>query len=183
MFIRRIKEKGFTLLETVIAIGVVAVGGITIITLLNSTLAVTSLNKDIIVVVNLAREGAEIVRAVRDSSSFGFNSLVDGSYLVDSDTNFGLNKVALGVNPQSPDIVDCTNCTLNLSTDGRYVHSSGSTTRFSRLISVKDVSVASGGVSCVTSNPCHKRVTSTVEWTNGKRSRQYSVVVELTDWR
>lgn len=59
---------GFTLLEGVIAVGIISVGLIVGLALAYSNLTAAQANSDRIIAANLAREGIEIVRNIRDSN-------------------------------------------------------------------------------------------------------------------
>lgn len=61
-------KRGFTLLETIIAISIVLFGVISIITLMLSSRLASDITSDEFVAINLAREGVEAVRAVRDAN-------------------------------------------------------------------------------------------------------------------
>jgi prepilin-type N-terminal cleavage/methylation domain-containing protein len=163
-------EEGFTLLETLIALSVIVVGALGVFALLNSTLITARTNKELIVSVNLAREGLEIVRSIRDSSSLGFAALANGDWIVDSSSNYSISTAA-----DNTVISQCTNCQLYL-TGGQYSHTASSeATVFKRLININD------GSSFACAGACEKIVTVSV-------LRQGSVtpdqlVVHLTDWR
>ena len=111
-------EWGFTLIETIVATGIVGIGIVATLSLFSSTVSFTQDREDFSVVVNLAREGIEIVRSIRDSS--GYSALQDGTWIVDTTSNYYGFLVAA----DNADINICSNCGLNL-TSGLYTHDPG----------------------------------------------------------
>jgi len=163
-------NEGFTLIEILVALSIIVVGALGVFALLNKTLITSRDNKELIVSVNLAREGLEIVRSIRDSSSMGFGAVVNGDWLVDSRDYYSLSTRA-----DSSVISQCVNCQLYL-TNGQYSHTiSSEVTSFKRLINISDgASFACGGA-------CEKIITASV-LRQGSRT-PYQLTVHLTDWR
>lgn len=62
------KQRGETLIEVIIAMGVLAIGTLVASTMIVSTIRGTVLNKNYLAAINLSREGVEAVRAIRDSN-------------------------------------------------------------------------------------------------------------------
>ncbi len=62
------KNQGNTIVETLIAVGVISVGLIGVISLVVGAVSASSKSKNVIVANNLAREGIEVVRSLRDSN-------------------------------------------------------------------------------------------------------------------
>ena len=65
---RRIQERGFTLVETLVAISFLSVAIVAPMTLVSLSLAGAVQARDTITAYNLAQEGIEAVRAIRDGS-------------------------------------------------------------------------------------------------------------------
>ena len=143
------------------------------------TLMYTSFNyvqqtENEIVVVNLAREGIELVRAMRNNRDFDLfdpaNSY-DGQYIIDIDTpDLGAAEIITST------LADClTKCKLYLN-DGRYVHSdvgpNVSETGIKRLVRIKK------GVS-----DDEKIITCEVSWTVKGKTHNYSLTTHLTNWQ
>ncbi len=61
----RLKQRGETLIEVIVAMGVLAIGALVASTLIVSTIRSTVVNKNYLVALNLSREGMEAVRAIR----------------------------------------------------------------------------------------------------------------------
>ena len=70
MNFRRLNKsnKGFTLLETIVAVAVIMVGLIAALVLINSSLFYVSLIKDRLIAANLNSEGLEVARNIRDNN-------------------------------------------------------------------------------------------------------------------
>ncbi|MFH1456849.1 MAG: hypothetical protein ABIF17_01900 [Patescibacteria group bacterium] len=192
-----IKNKsGMTLLETVIALGILVVGIISVITLSQSSLVLSKASENNIIVTNLAREGIEIVRQTRDFSKSGNVSAVfanqnirffdtdtdpltevvtEGCYIVDAGNNFGLKVRAEGVNCSGNNFIvdDCTNCEL-------YINSN--TSMYSHDNSTGDLSSFKRVVKIVNSSSIEKKVLSKIFWAERGRSRQLMLEAYLYDW-
>ena len=61
-------QNGFTLLETIVAVGLITVGLISALALISSSLFYVSSIEDRLIAANLAGEGIEIVRNIRDNN-------------------------------------------------------------------------------------------------------------------
>lgn len=165
--------RGMTLVETTVAMGIIIIGVMASLTLLLSSFNSTGKNEQEIVVVNIAREGIEILRALRNNRLDNNNEPVDIfdgsydglSYIVDSLDNFGLQTTA-----DDTAISFCGNCQLFLK-DGRYVHDpSGSPTTFKRLVRIENYS-------------SHEKViVSIVSWQYKGHTSSYLLETHLTNW-
>ena len=78
-------KRGETLIEVIVAVGVLAIGAITATSLMISTLRGTSVSKNYLVAVNLAREGIEAVRSIRDTNWLRFAYDTNNCWDVKSD--------------------------------------------------------------------------------------------------
>ncbi len=163
-------NRGFSLIETIIALSILIVGILAGLTLTQRSVQTSKINEDVVIAVNLAREGIELVRAIRDSRNLGFSTLVDGDYIVDTDANFNISTQA-----DSSDVKLCNNCRLYFM-NGKYVHNqAGSPTIFRRMVNISSGSnLSCGGV-------CEKIVTVYV-FREGSPN-PYKLVVHLTNWR
>lgn len=168
-------QKGVTLIETIVSLGILTLGIISALVLITNSLVYSQTAEQKIVVINLAREGIEMVRTIREfnissdeGTIYGFSKLVSGKYIV------GPNYISGDLQLTAVDnevLKDCQNCTLNLY-EGRYLHeiAGGITTSFKRMITIVDISAH------------EKQILSTVYWS--ERGRDHSFVLEenLTDW-
>lgn len=173
-------RKGFTLLEVVVAIGilVIALGGaVSLIVLTRESEAVAKNN---LTAAYLAREGMELVRNVRDdnydnSASFHQDiATIDDPYtyafVIDAGGRTSISGVGSGKVNDAP--------VLNF-VDQRYQYSSSPgfvATPFRRLITTT-YHAASGGQSA------YVDVKVEVSWSGDTKSRVYTLTSALYDWK
>jgi len=153
---------GFTLLETIVAAGVIVVGLVSSLTLINNSLVLSFSFQDRLIAANLAAEGIEVVRNIRDNNWLQSLSWDNGL----SNGNYNVSYSSLSLIPYSD-----VPLRLNFS-NGIYDYSSGSDqTIFKRIISITNLSAY------------EMRVVSTVNWQ--RRNRSYSITVEdhLFNWK
>lgn len=160
--------QGFTLIETIASLGVLLFGIVTSLTLMTATFSSSKETEQVLVVVNLAREGIELVRNIRDTESQGFSALSDGEWIIDAD-NFLLTIPAQFSGSEV--ITNCTNCTLKLSASNKYNHTLGTNTIFKRMVTITPVSV------------WEKEIISEVMWQDRGRTHTFLLEDHLTDWR
>ena len=166
---------GLTLIETVIALGILMMGILSSLVLMYTSFDYVQQTESEIVVVNLAREGIELVRAMRNKKDFNlFNeaylqNYYDGSYIIDINTT-DLDSADY----ISTDITNCTKCELYLN-GGRYIHNRIGTdvinTGIKRLITIQSVSSH------------EKIIISEISWTIKSKTHTYSLQTHLTDWQ
>ena len=159
-------RRAFTLLETVASLGILMVSIGASLTLIIAMLSYARQTEDMIVVVNLAREGIEVVRGIRDNDPAGFDALTTGSWLVDSSTTVFNTPASLN----GANVNDCANCGLNLS-GGQYLHTTGTATPYKRYIQI------------TTPTTGKKQISSFVGWSEHGRSHNYSLTTVLYDWK
>lgn len=172
------QQPGFTLLEVLIALSIITIGALGVFALMNRTVLATEQNRNSIIAVNLAREGIELVRSIRDSAGLGFAELdnncgtyPDCNWIIDSSINYNLTTAA-----DSATISSCTNCMLYI-TGGQYSHdNTGQRTGIKRLININN----GGNVTCV-DFPCEKVIT--VQVLQPGATTPYTLITHLTDWR
>lgn len=121
--------------------------------------------KNNLVAANLAQEGIEIVRAIRDTNWFLDNSfdlgLSDGAYRVE------WNSTSL--------LPESGNTALRVDTGGLYNYSTGTETLFRRKVTITNVDP----VNC----DCQLRVVSEVTWLEKGRTETVSAELHLFDWQ
>ena len=191
---------GLTLIEVVVALGVVTTGVISGLTLTayNLTTAISSETR--LVASNLAREGLEVIRQKRDSN-----------WLANLTWNQGIveaNKYRLTVDfdaagnqwttvSQVVDMDSCSACQIYLNpNNGVYSHNNTGTlpTAYKRWLGLKEIcwqeavgveAVLAYGQKCADfSQPLvGYEVESLVTWTENNRPHSISVVDRLFDWR
>jgi len=132
------QQSGFTLLEVLVSLSILTIGALSVFALMNRTVTATEKNRNTIIAVNLAREGLELVRSIRDSSSLGFDELDNAcathpncNWIIDSNANYNLSTAA-----DNSDVYSCINCRLYI-TGGQYSHdNTGTLTGLKRLINI-----------------------------------------------
>ena len=157
-------QKGFTLIETLVAIAILLIAVVGPISLIGDALHKLYYAKDQMIAINLAQEGIEVVRQRRDSDMLG---------TVGADIFSLPNPIYY--------TVDASSASLNISTAGQkpvyingdfYAQSGGTATQFTRLITI--TSVGSGTT--------ERKVTSTVEWKTGGQTGTITVSEYLFKW-
>ncbi len=178
-FIIKIKKnsRGLTLMETTIALGILMMGILASLLLMNGSFRFSHQSEYEIVVVNLAREGLEIVRTMRnnysDSNDFNiFNLSGDHYYAFDAITTNSLSDVNVHQVSGVTQASQCSACRLYF-TNGRYLHTvGGAPTIFRRLIKIKS-----------TNHDYDKKIISEVSWQVKNVNYSYSVETYLSDWQ
>ncbi|MBD3251017.1 hypothetical protein GF380_00860 [Candidatus Uhrbacteria bacterium] len=191
--------RGQSLLELLIAMTVIIVGLTAAGTLIFSNIRLQEQSSQRVVAANLAREGIEIAKAVRDSNWLKNVDFRDGMY----DTGNDYTGVPDWVQGQvtgfdfSPDDIDDAGTAIIVSNHASSVrlmvqeasgHPVRSTTFYRRLLTFEpicsDGSIRSEGTNCGGLIPVQGvRVTSRVVW-DARGTRRESVIVdELYDWR
>lgn len=129
-------ENGFTLIETIVAVSVVVVGLISALGAITTALFHVSNIQDRLIAANLAAEGIEMIRNIRDNN-----------WLQNLAWNNGLNngdyQAACGL-PACNSIVISSYGGNNLlfdSNTGLYNYSSGANTPYIRKISIANISL------------------------------------------
>ncbi len=138
----RSRRSGQALVEAVVALGVLMVGFVAILTLLNNSLATATLVSNQDIATYLATEGIEVVKNIIDTNlNLGqpFNSgFQEGSYRVAATQERGSGGP--GTNPGdkisgNSNAIDSTY--LNFDPNIGYNYSSGAYTSFTRTIQIK----------------------------------------------
>lgn len=154
-------NKGFTLLETIVAVGVIMVGLIAVLVLINSSLFYVSLIKDRLVAANLNSESLEVVRNIRDNNWLQNLSWNNG--LSNGDYNVAYNSLSLSPFANTELLIDASN--------GLYNYSNGSPSGFKRKISISNLS------------SYELRASSTVTWQRKGNNYTNSAEEHLFNWK
>jgi len=161
------KNKGFTLLEVMLAITVLTVAVAGSFALIQQTLIAASLNKSKITAYYLAQEGIELARNIRDSNWLEQRDpFVEISWREDLDVGFWqadythTGLVSLYGDGQY----------LNIDDDGFYGYSGDTPTPFKRKITVANLGDDALEVSV------------DVEWSERGRDHKVTVVEHLYNW-
>lgn len=172
---------GFTLIETLVALTLIVSAMVGPFTLATSSIFSAKFSKSKLVALNLAQEGIEIVRQMRDNNVLkGFDwrglsgscpvgciRLQDGSYQIDVYTPATgsvpppNSNLPLRFDPQAP------------STDpaSLYNQNSGPSTPFTRVIAIETPAAA------------QMKIVSTVTWSDSGLNRQVTLQEVIYNWR
>lgn len=153
-------KKGFTLLETLVAIAILLIAVVGPMSIIGGSLSQISTVRDQTIAVNLAQEGIEIVRQKRDSNmldKWGGGSAVWGDGLTSGDHIIDPLTATITACP-------CSDTKIYLDVNNFYTQGSGFTaTKFSRTVNIADLSSA------------EKIITSTVTWSVGGATKKIEV--------
>ena len=174
-------NKGFTILEVIVAIFVltVAVGGSFV--LIQQTLVAASLNQSKLTAHYLAQEGIEIVRNIRDTN--WLEQRYDPNFFWDTD----IIPLELLLGESRDCIADYNDGglsnfiegnPLNLDADGFYSYASGNPTPFERKITITKLDLPRTSYP----NDYKLRVKVRVEWSERGRDHWVEASEDLYNW-
>ncbi|MEX2090986.1 MAG: prepilin-type N-terminal cleavage/methylation domain-containing protein [Candidatus Paceibacterota bacterium] len=154
-------SNGFTLVEALVTLVVLSIALGPSLILTNNISSTASVVRNNLIAANLAQEGVEVIRGMRDTNWFNgiaFDTgLTDGTYRVEWNSSA---LISLGANPPIKE------------GSGLYNYSSGNDTVFRRTISILKV------------NAGELRIISNVTWQErGARDRNALVESHLFNWR
>lgn len=159
--IKQDKQFGFTLVELIIAIAVFTVGIMGAFTLALANLRIARENQDRVIAADLAREGLELMRNIRDTNLLRLQDNEDchpnpGLQLCTYSTNIRRGLYAVDIYDNYPDVppslmgfcdnpgdnwfgCTCLNngCDLNIDSNNYYSHDPGTVTNFVRRIATR----------------------------------------------
>ena len=154
-------EFGFTLVEALVALVILTVALGPALVLSSNISSTASVAQHNLIAANLAQEGLEVIRTLRDANWYNGSSfdtgLTDGIYRIEWNSNA---LIALGSNPP-----------LKLNA-GLYNYSSGTDTIFKRTVTITKISSE------------ELRIISDITWTEkGNRARDVKAESHLFDWK
>ena len=161
---------GFSFIELLAVMFIVNVALIALISMSMQAISTERFNRNVLIAAQLAQEGIELVRNIRDndwqagvSPGAFFNPANDGTYAID---------YALGPATALVGGVADSNSRLYLDSRGYYSHdNTGASTKFRRAITV------------ATSVTASTTVSSEVRFSDGVAEREYKVETVLYDWK
>lgn len=160
----KIEKRGFTLIEVITVLLVISLGMIGVLSLIVQNIQSQSLNKNTLIAYQLAQEGVELIRQVRDTNwreSLDWReNLSSGKYYMDYISTMPHQASDQGSGNLAQDL------------NGMYVSNPGATLGkgFSRIIALED-----SGEGML--------VNSSIFWSDHGRSYVYSLDTILYDWR
>ncbi len=181
-------KRGFTLVELIIAITVLVIGVVAVFGLSFFAIQLNRSNVERLQALELAREGMEMVRNIRDSNWKNNYPFAGGAPLWGED--LGPQKY-VKISPRLGDEVPFAVVTVDPQQRSEYrlntvdvsgvpvfTHEQGTPSPFYRLLQIEpyplEGEAADGGAI---------KVTSQVSWLNGDKEHTVSVSEILTDWR
>ena len=169
------KIKAFTLMEVLIVIviiGIMSIGMLGVLALVNQSLKTHYANKNILIAMQLAQEGIELVRNKRDNN---WKNNYDWDYGQGAGTITDIiqdNDYAIDYSMDIYDFDNIDDADLYINTDGFFTHfATASSTIFNRLIVIDDNTSASTTIKCL------------VKWNDRNEVHNYEVETILYDWR
>lgn len=156
------KEAGFTLLETTVALFIITVAILPILILATISLNASLRIENNIIASNLAQEGIEIIRNIRDNN--WINGLPFDEYLLPG--NWRVHWYTIG-----PGIIPVDSNPVLKKNNGIYNYAAGVDTPYRRVITISKP------------NSSELVVTSTVTWVEKGINKSISVESHLYDWR
>ena len=186
-------QRGETLLELIFAVTVVLVVLTSFLAVFISTNRSQVVDNHVIVASQLAREGVEIVRAIRDSNWLAGRPWSDNLLLANGDTTAVVaSNITSGPSSDQIDFTPEVLADAPLYDQGAiWNHTANATpTGFTRLVTLEKictddlaVPIPPGGQVCALDAAVGARVTATVDWADSDRTRQYQLTTYLYDWR
>lgn len=168
------KTKGFTLIETLVAISILILAVTGAFSAAQSGISSAIFSKDQIVAFYLAQEGVEYVRNMRDQNGLDVDGTVgwlDGIAGEDDPCEAGAPCYIDAVNDE---ILRCpgTCPNIKLNENGFYTHQSGVDTKFKREVKVETV-IPNQEVA----------ITVTVTWSKGLVNREFVARENILNWQ
>jgi type II secretory pathway pseudopilin PulG len=193
------EQAGQSIVEVIIAIAIVSTALAAALTVTTAALNAQTENEGWMIGTNLAREGVEVVRNLRDSNWLADRDFDDGLWGEEGD-----NSAIVVFDPATGDwVLDFQPESLNSENTRVWRYASGHLgtyvqavdqpantvpTRYYRLIQVSEIcsdhTPMALGATCPLTNPMvGLRVRSRVSWQSSSRDRETEIVQDIYDWR
>jgi prepilin-type N-terminal cleavage/methylation domain-containing protein len=165
--IKKTKDRGFTLIEAIIAIAILTVSIAGPITIASRGMASAIFARDQITAFYLAQEAVEFIRNKRDENNLkdygwtnGLESCLDGKVCTIDSKNNKINECAGGICP----VLKYNDATAF------YSYDSGEDSSFTREIRI------------VTINVKEIAIAATLSWSSGSVTKSFTVKEHILDW-
>ena len=175
---RNKRKRGFTIIELVVAIFIITIGLVAAASLMSYSISAVIIGKSQIIATDLAQEGLEVVRNIRDNN---WHCIADSdcSLTGGDDWKDGLDGCSAGcrvIYSSASLLFLAGNPVLKINDDGYYQYALGDNTRFYRKITITDNPDG---------DPATDDIKVTSEVSFSERGRSYSVSAEdrLYDWK
>jgi len=172
--------KGFTIMEIMVSIYIISIGLIGIYSLISQNIKVKYINSNTLIAVQLAQEGIELTRNIRDNNWLTMD--ISGNpipYYSNIATQNGNKKFNINYDltlTSGITNIDDAGCSLYInSSNGLYTSSSTAPnikTMFNRMIETNNFDTSSS-----------TEVISTIQWKDKGRKLTYTIKTILYDWR
>lgn len=133
----KINNKGFTLLEIIMAVFFITVGMGGVFIVIQKSFSVMSLSASRLVAANLAQEGIEVVRNIRDTNWLEGEEYDKGLGVPYPDLSLVEYEVQYG--DKEGDITSWASLYLKIDADGFYNYNSGDDTKFKRKVTINKI--------------------------------------------
>ncbi|MEO6078146.1 MAG: prepilin-type N-terminal cleavage/methylation domain-containing protein [Candidatus Andersenbacteria bacterium] len=164
-------SKGFTLIEVLIGLFIAVIASLSVAQVIASTNKVIDAGRKTFIATNLAHEGLELTREIRDDTWFKNSNRAAWASAFCSDNTYTIdpNKAMQdGVYPGD------SKKELYIQSNGQWTHDPGTDTGYARLMTI-DCKEA-------TNNPAFVTVTSTVSWNGASGQKNVSLTEQLYNW-
>ena len=174
-------RKGFTLLETVFALTIIMIGFFGVFSLVEKSISATSTSIHRLIAANLAQEGIEIIRNIRDSAYLGggdWSTVIDSGHLDKYSCLSSAKNCRVDIDNGGL-LDEDANAYLKINANNEYQYDSGNDSDFKRW-----VNLTQGGGLCsqiATSTNCIQ-VKSTVTWKERNKDMSLSAEDYLYSW-
>ncbi len=152
---------GFTLIETIVAVGIVVVGLVSALSLFATSLSAVTIVRQRIAAANLVQEGIEVTRNIRDTNWIGGLPWNQGL----NDGNYQAEWSSSALTPYGDTFL------LFDSNSNLYNYTIGNTSEFKRRITITNLS------------PIEMMIEVTVTWDNRGRALTVAAEDHFFDWK
>lgn len=169
------QKNGFSLVEVVVAVGIMAIGMVGVLSLVIQNIQVQSVNKNFLIASMLAQEGLELTRNTRDANWLTMGNKWWESIYDQTDPTFAVDNSTINYSANN---ISSNAARLWVDGVGFYSHvSAGNTaTQFYRLMTVTPLSGAAA-------DPDAVQVEAHVQWTVNNKTFDYLADTYLYNWR